>query len=71
MFNPFLIAYFIMLGLFVLGVFAVLFHLNVYRFNGKVSLLVSSLFLVGVFILLALNIVIAIKVPWSELTIVF
>lgn len=71
MFNPFLILYFLFLAIFLGGVFAVLYHLHVYKFNEKVSLLASSLFIVGSLILVAINIVIAIEVNWEDFSIVF
>lgn len=71
MFNPFLIVYFVLLALFIGGVFAVIYHLEVYKFNSRISLFVSALFIVGVLILLAINIVIALGINWSELEVVF
>ena len=71
MFNPFIIIYFILLALFIGGVFAVLYHLQVYRFNGRASLFISLLFLVGVMILLTINIVLAMGINWHELDVVF
>lgn len=71
MFNPFLIVYFVFLTIFLAGAFAVIYHLQVYKFNEKVSLLASSLFIVGALILLAVNIVIAIEINWSEFAIIF
>jgi hypothetical protein len=43
----------------------------VYKFNGRISIFVSSLFIVGVMILLAINIVFAMQINWHELDIVF
>ncbi|MEA2007433.1 MAG: hypothetical protein U9O20_04735 [Patescibacteria group bacterium] len=71
MFNPFLIVYFVFLTIFLAGVFAVIYHLQVYKFNEKISLLVTSLFIVGSLILLAVNIVIAIEIDWTEFLIIF
>lgn len=71
MFNPFLILYFVLLFIFLVGIFAVLYHLQAYKFNERVALFVSSLFIVGVLILLTINIVIAMGINWEELTIVF
>lgn len=71
MFNPFLIVYFVLLALFIGGVFAVIYHLEVYKFNSRISLFVSALFIMGVLILLAINIVIALGINWSELEVVF
>ena len=69
--NPFIISYFIFLFVFVVGIFAVLYHIQAYKFNERVALLASSLFIVGVLVLLAINIVIAMGINWEELAIVF
>ena len=58
------------LFIFFVGVVAVLYHLQAYKFNERVALFVSALFIVGVVILLTINIVIAMGIDWEELAIV-
>ncbi len=70
MFNPFLILYFVLLFVFLVGIIVVLYHLQAYKFNERIALFVSSLFIVCVLISLTINIVIAIGIDWEEFVIV-
>lgn len=71
MFNPFLILYFILILFFLFGVFAVVFHLLVYRMNQKFSVLVTLTFLTGAGILFLINAIIALTINWSAVEIIF
>ena len=71
MFNPFLIFYFILLFAFFVSVAVIIYHLQAYKFNHRISTFVTLLFIVGCLILLTINISIAMSIEWSELAIVF
>lgn len=70
--NIFLIVYFAFLFLFIVAVFAIIYHLQSYQLNERIATFSTLLFIVGALILLAVNIVSALKVDWGSFpTVVF
>jgi hypothetical protein len=67
MFNPLLILYIFLIIFFVVGVFAIVYHLIAYRFNLQVSLFVITFFLLGSLLLLGINVYFAAEINWSEM----
>lgn len=63
--NILLIAYFFLLFLFVVAVFAVIYHLQAYQLNERIATFTTLLFIAGACILLAFNVVSALKVDWG------
>jgi len=70
--NIFLIVYFALLFLFIVAVFAIIYHLQAYQLNERIATFSTLLFIVGALILITVNIVSALKVDWGSFpTVVF
>lgn len=71
MFNPFIILYFLVILFFLGGVVVVAYHLVKYQFNKKITAITLWIFLGGAAMLLLINIITALRIDWSQYSIIF